>query len=156
MKRLSNNLTLVVLFVVAVVGLADASYLTYEHYTGNKVVCSITGGCEKVLTREYSTVFGVPISLGGIIFYLAVLGFAFHFLLQPIDKRATQLLLAMSTVGLLTSAYLTGLQAFVIRAWCQFCLLSAFTSLCIFLLSIALYRKGSRADKKEEKNDEKS
>jgi len=154
MKRLKNKPSIVLLFLVSLVGLADASYLTYEHYTGNNVVCSFTGGCEKVLTSQYSTIFGVPIAIGGIIFYLTVLAIAFHYLRHPITKRATQLLLLVTTTGVIVSAVLTSLQAFVIKSWCQFCLLSAFTSLTLFILSVLLWRQTKKM--KGEQVDEKS
>lgn len=154
MQHLKNKLLIVSIFVVAIIGLADASYLTYEHYTGNKVVCTITHGCEQVLTSQYATVFGIPISLGGIVFYLTILAFAFHVLYNPLRHRATQLLLGFTAIGLLSSMVLTGLQAFVIHSWCQFCLLSAMSSTILFVLSIITYKKSvkSKGESKNEQN----
>src|SRR4051812_8879211 len=61
------------LVIVALLGFADAAYLTVEHYQNIIPPCSITGGCEKVLTSPYSTVLGIPVSLVGSIYYLLVL-----------------------------------------------------------------------------------
>jgi uncharacterized membrane protein len=45
-------------------------------------------------------------------------------------------LFAMASIGLVFTAYLTYLEAFVIHAWCQWCLVSAALVALIFLLSI--------------------
>ena len=141
MQRLKDRLTLILLFVAALIGVSDATYLTYEHYHGNNVICSITHGCEQVLTSQFSTIAGIPISFGGIFFYLALLAFGFYALRETISLRARQTLVVFTAIGFLVSVVLTGLQAFVIHAWCQFCLLSAVTATAVFILSIVLYRK---------------
>jgi uncharacterized membrane protein len=46
------------------------------------------------------------------------------------------LLLAGSGVGVTFSAYLTYVEAFVINAWCQWCVISAVLITLIFLASI--------------------
>ena len=50
----------VFLFIVALIGFADASYLTVEHYRNVIPPCT-TSGCETVLTSSYSTILhGFP------------------------------------------------------------------------------------------------
>ncbi len=44
--------------VVAFLGMVDALYLTVMR--GIHVPCSVTGGCNEVLTSPYSEVFGIP------------------------------------------------------------------------------------------------
>src|SRR3954469_6403031 len=62
----------IVLFVVALLGFADATYLTVEHYVNAIPPCSI-GSCETVLTSQYASVLGFPVSLFGSVFYFLVL-----------------------------------------------------------------------------------
>lgn len=139
-----------IIFGAAAIGLLDASYLTYEHYSGNKVMCTLIHGCDQVLNSQYATIFGVPIALFGVVFYLTILGFCFHYLRRKISQRASLLLLLFSGLGFAISMILSGLQAFAIHAWCQFCLLSALSSTLLFGLSIVLYLS---VRSKVEKND---
>ena len=46
-------------------GLADALYLTIEHLAGRSVPCSVTGGCEEVLTSSYAVIAGIPLAAVG-------------------------------------------------------------------------------------------
>lgn len=124
--------------VLAIAGLADAVLLTVEHYTRKGLPCTFTGGCERVLTSQYSEIAGQPIALLGVVFYAAVLFLAVHALVNksPLPRR---FLLLWASIGFLSSLALTSLQAFVIKAWCQYCLLSALTSTLIFILAIAYF-----------------
>ena len=59
--------------------------------------------------------------------------------IQPRFARERWVALALfgvSAVGVAFSGYLTYLEAFVIHAWCQWCVISAILVTLIFLLSI--------------------
>ena len=132
---------------LAVVGLTDATLLTKEHYSDLVLPCTVTRGCETVLTSKYSVVFGVPLALFGIIFYFSVLVAALY-LMANLSKRLKQLILLLGTIGFISSLGLVYIQGAVLHAWCQYCLLSALTSTLIFATSVALYR--SKDKPKEE------
>src|SRR5215213_6579113 len=118
--------------LLAVVGLADAIYLTVEHLAGRSVPCTITGGCEQVLTSPYATVAGLPLSgLGALAYFTA---FSLATLAAFGYRKAGDLLLLLVVLMLAVSVYLFILQAFVIKAFCQFCLLSAAITLLLALL----------------------
>ena len=51
----------VVAALLALVGLADALYLTIEHVTGQSVRCTIISGCSAVLSSPYAVVAGMPL-----------------------------------------------------------------------------------------------
>lgn len=149
-----NSRLLLPIFGVALLGLLDAGYLTYEHYSGNNVACTIIHGCDQVLNSQYATVFGVPIALLGVVFYLTILGFSFHYFRHELSRRASLLLLVFTGIGFVTSLILSGLQAFAIRAWCQFCLLSALSSTLLFGLSLAMFLRfpANKKDKVDDKS----
>ena len=52
----------VVAALLALVGLADALYLTIEHVTGQSVRCTIISGCSAVLSSPYAVVAGIPLA----------------------------------------------------------------------------------------------
>lgn len=102
---------------VALAGLAVAGYLTYVHYRTEALVCTASGGCETVQQSEYATLAGVPVALLGLLAYAAVLGLTI--LDTPLSRTLTAAI-ALSAAGFAT--YLIALQAFVIDAWCIWCL----------------------------------
>ena len=118
--------------VVALVGLADAIYLTINHYTGEKVPCSIVEGCEQVLTSSYAEIAGIPLAMFGAAAYFSAFALA---ILAAFGNRTTWTLFGAQTALMLVfTAWLVYLQAFVIEAFCQFCLLSAGTTLILFII----------------------
>ncbi len=126
-----------VLVGLATLGLVDATLLTQEHYSGKVLPCTITHGCGTVLTSKYSTVAGVPLAVLGLVFYFSVLLTALYYV-QTRHILLKRLLLTMGIVGFVTSLGLVYIQGALIRAWCQYCLLSALTSTLIFVFAILL------------------
>ena len=120
--------------LVALVGLGDAIYLTIQHYTGEKVPCSITGGCEAVLTSAYAEIGGIPLAAFGAAAYFVAFSLA---ILAAFGNRLTWKLFGVQTALMAAfSLWLIYLQAFVILEYCQFCLLSAATSVTLFLIAL--------------------
>ena len=121
--------------LLALIGLADSIYLTIEHLAGRSVPCTITGGCEQVLNSPYATVAGLPLSgLGALAYFTA---FSLATLAAFGYRKAADLLIILVVLMLAVSVYLFILQAFVIKAFCQFCLLSAAITLMLALLVTA-------------------
>ncbi len=122
--------------VVALGGVADAVFLTVHHYTGEKVPCSIVAGCEQVLTSSYAEIAGVPLAAFGALAYFAAFSLA---ILAAFGNRSMWKIFGVQVVLMaIFTAWLVYLQAFVIEAFCQFCLVSAaitFTLFSIFLVS---------------------
>ena len=125
----SNNIAWPYLaaLLLSLVGLLDATYLTVEHLTGQSVRCTVTSGCDEVLSSAYASIGGIPLAAFGALAYfiafslstLAAFGYAGV-------KIFLRLLVALM---LLASLWLLYLQAFVLRAFCQYCLLSAAVTL---------------------------
>jgi uncharacterized membrane protein len=109
--------------LLALAGLADAVYLTVEHVSGRSVRCTIIAGCSEVLSSSYAVVAGVPLATIGAAAYFSVFSLA---TLAAFGYRvAGRLLVPLIALMVLVSLWLIYLQAFVIRVFCQFCLLSA-------------------------------
>jgi uncharacterized membrane protein len=127
---------------VSLVGLADSIYLTVEHLSGRSVRCTIVAGCSEVLSSSYASLSGVPLALVGAIAYFAVFSLA---TLAAFDyKWAGRFLTVLVGAMFLTTLWLLYLQAFVIKAFCQFCLLSALVTTTLTVLAIAAHRRGQR------------
>ncbi len=139
MRLTRNNLTIAAL-IFGFLGFLDATYLTILHYKNAFPPCTVTRGCETVLTSQYSVILGVPISLLGSLFYLLVMFFALVLLL---DKRKIfgRGLFLTAFFGLFVSAVLFFVQFFILKAFCQYCLLSEVISIAIFVACSLLYSK---------------
>lgn len=110
--------------LLALLGFADAFYLSLMHFQGGDVGCSVITGCDAVLSSEYAYLLGVPLAYLGVTYYLAVLFGAV--LYYQTDSRL--ILKGVALVvggGFLFTLWLVYLQAAVINAFCQFCLISA-------------------------------
>ena len=120
--------------LVALVGLADAVYLTINHYTGEKVPCSVTGGCEAVLNSAWSEIGGIPLAAFGAAAYFAAFSLA---ILAAFGNRAMwRVFGVVASVMAVFSVYLLYVQKFEIKEFCQYCLLSAATSMTLFLIAL--------------------
>jgi uncharacterized membrane protein len=121
--------------LLSLVGLADSIYLTVEHLAGRSVRCTITSGCEEVLTSAYATINGFPLAGVGAIGYFIV--FSLAILAAFGNRRAGDVLFYLVALMLAVSIYLFILQAFVLHAFCQFCLLSGAVTLLLSLVVAA-------------------
>ena len=104
---------------VAATGAAVAGYLTYVHYRPAALICTGGGGCETVQESSYAELAGIPVALLGLCAYLVILA------LVAWDAPIARTLaagIALSGVGF--AVYLVALQAFVIDAWCVWCLVN--------------------------------
>jgi uncharacterized membrane protein len=116
---------------VAFLGMVDALYLTVMR--GVHVPCSVTGGCNEVLTSPYSEVFGIPLSMIGLAFYFSVFCLA---VLDAFDVASlVKWIFWLALPAFVITLVLLYLQAFVILHFCQYCLASAAFVSTIFLIS---------------------
>ncbi len=135
-----------VLLCLALIGFADATYLTAKHFQGEIPPCAIDG-CEIVLTSEYSEVLGIPVSLMGAIYYL-VLSVLLVVYLDTKKELFLRIVLLSSVLGLVASLWFSFLQLFVIKAFCQYCTVSSVASTVIFIFSAFILFKNRLNEQK--------
>jgi uncharacterized membrane protein len=127
--------------ILSLIGLADALYLTIQHVTGQTLQCTIISGCSEVLSSRYAEVAGVPLAAIGAAAYFSVFSLA---TLAAFGYRIAGTLLTLLVACMfLVSLWLIYLQAFVIRQFCQYCLLSA--AITVGLLVTALIARRFRS-----------
>jgi len=123
--------------IVALIGFIDALYLFYMEVS-KEFACLINTveifDCKTVNQSEYAIILGIPVSLLGCLFYLAVITMIFLAIFTKNEYWLSFFLPAAGIVGLLFSIYLTIIEFFVLNAFCEYCLLSAFCSLTLFIL----------------------
>jgi uncharacterized membrane protein len=119
----SSRLLLTIAALLALVGVADAFYLTLVHLTGTIAWCGEGGTCADVLESAYATVGGVPIAAIGTLAYGSV--FSLGILAIYGYRRARTLLAGLVAIMLAMTAWLLYVQAQLLHAFCPHCLLSA-------------------------------
>ncbi len=124
--------------VLCILGLGVSSYLAWVYLSGGEPYCAGAHGCSQVQHSRYATLLGVPVPLIGIAGYTLLLGLSLG------RGRASGemafylpvLSFGVALVGLLYSLYLTYLEAFVIHAWCYWCVASAVIMTAIWVLGV--------------------
>jgi uncharacterized membrane protein len=105
--------------LVALAGAGIAGYLTWAHYSHTQVVCVSGGGCQTVQSSDYSDVAGIPVALLGLIAYVTILALvAWDAWIARVSATA------IAVVGLVFSLYLLVVQAFVLEAFCIWCVVN--------------------------------
>ncbi len=128
-----------VVATLALVGLLISLYLyLYKIGVFGALLCG-SGSCEYVQSSPYAVLLGVPVAAWGALGYAALFAVSLAGL-QPRfadDRRVALALLAIASGGVLVTAYLTAVEAFVLHAWCQWCLGSAAIITLLFLFTLA-------------------
>ena len=127
----------ILIALLAFIGMVDALYLSIKRNAG-PIPCHVTRGCTDVLTSKYSAIAGIPLSWFGLAFYVTIFSLAIFKVMEDPEHPLTRPIAGifyLSGAALIVSALLVGIQAFILKAYCEYCLLSAALVLTMFLLS---------------------
>ncbi len=130
-------ISFVLIFIFSLIGIAETIYLISKRTASKKVICPVRGNCEKVLSSKYNKIFFVPNDVLGFLTYISI-SFISIFLMfgfQPITfwNLIIKIIIGGATI---MSFFLTYIQWRIIKAWCFWCLMSAFT---IWFMAITLF-----------------
>ncbi len=113
--------------IVSLAGLADATYLTVQALTGETLVCGGSPDCFRVLGSSYARIGGIPVALAGTLAYFSVFSFATFAAFGYARART-----------FLVTLWFLYVQAFLLHAYCRYCLFSAAVTFLLAGLAIAL------------------
>jgi uncharacterized membrane protein/glutaredoxin len=136
---------------IAILGAINTGYITLTKLLGSEAACP-TSGCEQVLSSPYADLFGLPLSLFGLLAYMSMAAFA----LVPLAVKPEQnkqlrtnlenwtwlLLFIGSTAMLVFSSYLMYIMfsQFVavsgVKGICYYCIASALFAASLFALTL--------------------
>src|SRR5262249_34266500 len=126
---------LVALYLFALLGLGTSSLLVVDYVRTLPIFCDGGGGCDVVRQSAFAHLLGLPTPVFGVVFFVGVLLLA----LWP----ARRLLVAWCAAGALGALTLLGIQAFVLHAFCKFCVVADLSTLAVFGLAVATRRHGA-------------
>lgn len=129
--------------ILLLLSLGLAVYLAWHGLSSSAIAgCGAGSGCDEVLNSEWSIILGVPVGVFAVLAYGLMLGLTFA--LPKADQPQASKPLAASLLCVLAIAtaagifWFVGLQAFVIRAFCLFCLIDHALGLlsCVLVLRL--------------------
>lgn len=136
----SNNR---LIFILSLIGIAIAIYVTQSFIRETGIYCVNSGGCEAVRKSPASYLFGFfPVPAVGLIGYTIIAICAFlntTKLPTPYSLLPTRLMLGMSTFGVLFVSWFTYTEIFIIKGVCTWCAISAVNMFVIFGLVAKSY-----------------
>lgn len=127
--------TINILYVFGFIGVLDTLYLIYHKLNGTDVACPFfpKEWCHTVQHSPQSKTFGIPNSYLGFIMYVLILIMTYMFAAGTLVFWPIQAIVAF---GFLFSMYFLYIQAFVLRAFCTWCVVSAIN---FTVMMIAVY-----------------
>lgn len=120
----TGSLVAIRLFTFA--AMVISAYLAYVSMTGDRVVgCGPDSGCEQILNSRWAYWLNVPVSIFALMVYSLILGASFRLSLkrEPRVQRMTWAWLVGGAIIVFGSAaWFMGVQAFVLKSFCPFCM----------------------------------
>jgi uncharacterized membrane protein len=113
-----------VTLLIAVLGIAVASYLTYAHYTdASNLACSDKGviNCAKVTTSAQSRFLGMPVAVLGLTFFVVMAVACLPWAWRRQERIVRLGRLAAAGGGLVMVLWLVYAELFIIDAICLWC-----------------------------------
>ena len=137
--RVSQSAAYTILIFLSFSGFLIANYIRHHKKNVKEVlVCPLKANCDTVIHSDYSKFLGVPVEVLGMFYYgLTALSYGV-FIVFPETATSVNLFLihSISFLAFMFSIYLTFVQAFALKNWCTWCIVSASISASIFLISV--------------------
>ncbi|MEY2518974.1 MAG: hypothetical protein QOF24_733 [Verrucomicrobiota bacterium] len=138
-REATRSRTPVILYSVAALfaaaGLADATYLTVIALTGEAAACGGSAGCSEVLGSSYARVAGIPVAAFGLLGYFSAFSLAVFAAFNY--ARAQKLFILAVCALFVATLWFLYVQAFLLHAYCRYCLFSAAISFLLMGLVVA-------------------
>lgn len=128
----------IALLSLSVLGLFVSLYLWWEYTSPSRPMACLGGGCDAARASSYAHLMGIPTPVLGVVMYSILILLVFGEALLG-TAWASWLRLAMvgvSAVGFGASVFLSGIEEFVLHAWCVWCATSALSVTGIFVLAV--------------------
>jgi uncharacterized membrane protein len=127
-------------FLLALAGLGVSIYLTIAHFTESTLAgCSETSGlvnCTKVTTSAQSYVFGIPVAVLGLVFYVFAVAIMSPWAWRSTRREVHLARLASVVVGIGFVIYLLYAELFIIGSICLYCTSVHVITFALFVLTM--------------------
>lgn len=127
------------LIISSVIGFAVSFYIYYSKKYDKPLYCPIGQDCDAVVKSKYGKTFGIENTMPGMAYHVLIFVYGLDALLNRNifkDNLIYYLIVIASIGSVLFSIYLTAVQAFVLKKWCEYCIVSSMASLLILLVLV--------------------
>ncbi len=129
----------ILIIILSLAGLGIMAYLTYIHYANLQSFCDLTQevSCDVVTTSIYSEIFGIPVSVLGLLYFAGILALVIF----SRRKEIFQAVFLVTLFALIPSLYLSFVELFFIKSICILCETSKVLMLGILIVSFMFIRR---------------
>lgn len=122
--------------LLSIFGLGVSVYLTITHFDKVALVCASNGtiNCEKVTTSPQSVIFGIPVAMLGLVFFVPMILLCLPAAWRSSDRRIHLARLVLSIAGVGMIVYLIIAELFIIKAICLWCSSVHIATLALFII----------------------
>jgi len=119
---------LVLIRLLVAVAMCVSAYLAWVSLSGSSVVgCGPESGCDKVLSSRWARWFGAPVSAFALMVYSLILGASFRLTKNTpavVQRKAWGWLVPCAIIVAGSALWFVGLQVFVVKAFCPYCMVA--------------------------------
>ncbi len=129
----------IVTTLLCLCGLGVATYLTVTHYdTHLTLACpkTTTFNCETVTTSAQSHIFGIPVAVLGLAYFVPMLLLCLPVAWRSTDRRIHLARLVLASIGVGMIIYLIIAELFLIKAICLWCTSVHLITFIIFVIVV--------------------
>lgn len=122
----------------ALAGFLVSLYIYISKRYDKPMHCVIGENCDAVVKSKYGKTFGIENTIPGMIYYVLVFAYAALLSNRNVFKQdIVYYFIVIASIGsVLFSIYLIAVQAFVLKKWCEYCIVSSLASMLILVLLI--------------------
>jgi uncharacterized membrane protein len=128
----------IVTLVLSIYGLGASIYLTITHFQPKALACvsNATFNCEKVTQSPQSEIFGIPVAMLGLVFFVPMLLLCLPAAWRSADRRIHLARLVLSVTGVGMILYLIIAELFLIKSICLWCSSVHVTTFLLFVVIV--------------------
>ncbi|MGD0882599.1 MAG: vitamin K epoxide reductase family protein [Acidimicrobiales bacterium] len=122
--------------LLSLYGLGASIYLTITHFQPKALACysNATFNCEKVTQSPQSEIFGIPVAMLGLAFFVPMILLCLPAAWRSADRRIHLARVALSVTGVGMILYLISAELFIIKAVCLWCSSVHITTFVLFVI----------------------
>ena len=128
------------LILLSFIGFCVSFYLYYSKTLNKKLYCVIGESCDEVVKSKWGKTFGIENTLPGMFYYALIFFYGVAMLTNQYIFKLSIVYYSIVSISIMTvlfSAYLVIIQAFVLKKWCEYCIVSSISSVIILLVLIS-------------------
>lgn len=126
-----------ILLAISIIALAASVMLSFSQT--EQLFCSIGSGCSTVHASPYNYTFGIQNSYFGIPIFLVLSILVFSHIINPHQTKKKIINAAIVAASIIVFYFLY-IQAFVLHAWCKYCLTVDIGMVIAFIVTLVGWR----------------